>query len=97
MAAGPSAAASFAPTATSDAAHDGEGLRVREATAVDERDWNPAGLQLGSDLRPGSVDDDDLVSGVVAIESEADRVTRDASAELEHEAHQVVYSAFRRT
>ena len=42
-------------------------------------------LQLCSDLRPGAVDDDDLVPGRVALEDDADSIARDAPAELEHD------------
>ena len=51
-------------------------------------------LQLRGDLRPGAVDDDDLVPGRVALAHDVERVGCDATAELQHDARHVVYSAF---
>ena len=78
-------------------AHDGEGRWICETTAGDEPGGDPRRSQLGRDLRTGAVDDDDLVAGRVPFEREPDRVAGDASAELQHDARHVVYSAFRRT
>jgi hypothetical protein len=74
-------------------AHDRERRRIGVAPATDEGDREPARLELRADLRPGAVDDDDLVTRCTPLEHVADRRGRDAPAELHHDSHQVVYSA----
>ncbi len=58
-----------------------------------KRDGNPTALELAADLGPCPVDDDDLVPGLVQLQRVTDRGRRDASSELQDEAHYVVYSA----
>ena len=54
---------------------------------------DPTRLQLRGDLRPGAVDDDDLVAGGVTLPHDLERVGCHATSELEHDARHVVYSA----
>ena len=66
-------------------AHDGEGRRIREATARNESRSEPDRLQLGRDLRAGAVDDDDLVARRMPFERDPDRVASDATAQLQND------------
>jgi hypothetical protein len=73
--------------------HDGEGRWIRGTTTANEAHRDTASLELRGDLRPGAVDDDDLVARSVPRPHDVEGVGRDAAAELEDDARHVVYSA----
>ena len=86
-----------APDGEQRLAHDREGLCARDATAVDELDRDSPPPELGADLRPRTVDDDDLVTFASEVEGSTSGGGGDAPSELHHDARHVVYSAFSRT
>ena len=77
--------------------HDVQHLRCRHPPPVDEARVDSPALHLRRDLRPGPVDDDDIVS----LHAQGDGLGRcgggDAPTELDHDAAHVVYSALIRT
>ena len=78
-------------------AHDLQHLARRHPPPVDEGRVDAAALHLGRDLRPGAVDDDDVVALLPQGERLGRRGGGDAPAELDHDAAHVVYSALIRT
>ena len=69
------------------------GCYFREATAANEAHRDAASVELGSDLRPGTVHDDDLVPSGVPRPHEVEGVCRHPTAEFQDDASHVVYSA----
>ena len=78
-------------------ADDVQHLGRRHPPALDEGGHDPAPLHLGRDLRPGAVDDDDVVSGGPQGQRLARSLRRDAPTQLEDDPAHVVYSALIRT
>jgi hypothetical protein len=78
-------------------AYDREGRSARHAAAAHELDWYSASPKLGADLRPGAVNDDDLLARTDEAQGSRCRDGGNASAELDYDATHVVYSAFSRT
>ena len=69
-------------------AHDRQRRVARHAPPVDEPNLEPGTLELGGDLRPGAVDDADLVL-LGQRERERRRLSRDRPADLEDDAAHV--------
>ena len=74
--------------------HDGGGRWTRDAAAVHELGTDPPAGKLGADLRPGAVDDHDLVACLHVLENVDCRHFRDPPADLDDDPAHVVYSAF---
>ena len=71
------------------AAHDRERRLARHAASVDEPDLEPGPLELGRDLRPGAMNDADLVP-LRQRERERRGFSRDGAADLEHDPAHVL-------
>jgi hypothetical protein len=94
----PDRATDVALTCARDCAHDVEHLGVVTRRPSTKRRIDPAALHLGRDLRPGAVDDDDVVALLPQRERLGrSRQLRPRPAELDHDAAHVVYSALIRT
>ena len=81
---GPIAAQTSALTAAKESRTTASAACARHAPSVDEPDLEPGALELGRDLRPGAVDDADLVP-LRQRERERRRLSRDRTADLEHD------------